>query len=482
MGRNCELCNKVVLKNPLGEKRKRILCDDCFFEIKQTITYWYSERKFGREAISKKILELFAIFLSGKLIENLLVSWDYEKRERVEAIRLRYKENPGTILTGYAQRQIRRHAELVMPIEKKFGKSYEEIINELYWKKEKSYSDIGRELGLSETTIKNWNNRKRRQKGRTVQQAMVLSTYREKQKIIAIRRRLTSNQIGPITSAFLANPTGQFSVLTAEEIYSMFLGKSIKSLRLRFPKDLKKNFLIRLSQMGSIEAKNKLIEDHLWLVSWIIKEDRLLTLAGDNSSFEYHDIFNTGILGLMKAIEGWPFIGDFMSYASTAIHRTILNYFCDYQRLIRLPKNFNDFIVEQKKTSKSDIQIAELAAEKFGVIKSVFLDLLSTDLIVTDDGGTIQSSFISNENSVFKLLGTSDQFRDDLWKMIQKVVGERNAKIIKLRFFHNYKYREIGEDFNIDKSSVAKVLDYSLKKLAKSPEFLNFVRENYGIE
>lgn len=471
--KSCELCGGPVFNNPLGQTRKRILCDNCFSKVKQTIIYWYLEMKFGREAISKKILELFRIFFSGKLIENLLVSWGYEKRQRFEALRLRHQTNPGTIKTGYSQRSIAKHQKLIAPIEKKFGKPYEEIIDVMYWDDEKSYSDIGRELGIPETTIKNWNNRKRRQRGRTVQNAMALPRYREKQRIIAIRRRLESNQIGSITSAFLSDPLKQFRVLADKEVFSILLSQDFSQ---RDSEELKRYFLIYLAQLGRMDSRNIMVENNLPLISVIAKKYNLYKYLHDGL-IDFEDVNQEGVFGLINAVYGFDFSKGttFGAYADYWIRQSVQRFFQNHARTIRLPVYIYELIANYVKSGLSNEESIKRVAEKLGIEPVAFDSILSLDWQYGGDEENTHTSLIATQKDFSpKLIEQIDN--EKLWIIIRSSLTKKELHILELRFSDKMSLREIGKEFSKSFEWVRLQIKDIFKKLKQCEQLMIFLR------
>lgn len=99
------------------------------------------------------------------------------------------------------------------------------------------------------------------------------------------------------------------------------------------------------------QAKEKLILHNLKLVNWVAKK------YYNPEKNEFDDLFQVGVIGLMKAIERFdPSRGGFSTYATIWIKQSIHNYIYNHQRTIRIPV----YLIESiRKISKVKIKLTE---------------------------------------------------------------------------------------------------------------------------
>jgi RNA polymerase primary sigma factor len=96
--------------------------------------------------------------------------------------------------------------------------------------------------------------------------------------------------------------------------------------------------LFKRAQSGDIEARNQLIEDNIRLIGAVVKRHGL-SFAFKNAGFTNDDIINTGVLGLIKAIEKFQYKqGTFATYAWHWIRQCLMGLLQDHTRLVRIPR------------------------------------------------------------------------------------------------------------------------------------------------
>ena len=196
------------------------------------------------------------------------------------------------------------------------------------------------------------------------------------------------------------------------------------------PPPLKKEIeedLVRRSNTGDIEARNKLIEHNLRLVVFLAKKY-------DNTIYDLEDLVSIGTIGLIKGIKTYKLDKNIKlaTYASRCIDNEILM-----------------FLRKNKK------RISEVSFED-----SVNLDSEGNELHIEDIFGT-------EENLVEK----SIECKDDKALLQEEVkkLDDRDKEIIELRYGLSGKkeltQKELAEKLKISQSYISRIEKKVIKKL-----------------
>lgn len=196
------------------------------------------------------------------------------------------------------------------------------------------------------------------------------------------------------------------------------------------PPPLKKEIeedLVRRSNTGDIEARNKLIEHNLRLVVFLAKKY-------DNTMYDLEDLVSIGTIGLIKGIKTYKLDKNIKlaTYASRCIDNEILM-----------------FLRKNKK------RISEVSFED-----SVNLDSEGNELHIEDIFGTEED-----------LVEKSIECKDDkalLQEEVQKL-DDRDKEIIELRYGLSGKkeltQKELAEKLKISQSYISRIEKKVIKKL-----------------
>lgn len=197
-----------------------------------------------------------------------------------------------------------------------------------------------------------------------------------------------------------------------------------------FPRPLKaeeeREYLARYAQ-GDLEARNKLVEHNLRLVSHILK--KYYVQAGDQD-----DLISIGTIGLIKGIS--TFKPDkkvrLATYASRCIENEILMYFRAQKKL------------------QGEISLSE----------------------------SIESDREGNALQLIDVIGVDDTMLEDLYdrdsalrlrRLVRECLTQREAEIIRLRYGLGgtvpLTQREIASTFGISRSYVSRIEKRALEKL-----------------
>ena len=200
-----------------------------------------------------------------------------------------------------------------------------------------------------------------------------------------------------------------------------------------FPRPLKAEeeqaYLERLAQ-GDLEARNKLVEHNLRLVSHILK--KYYVQASDQD-----DLISVGTIGLIKAIDSFNIDNGarFATYAGKCLQNEILMYFR-----------------AQKKQSMENSLSDAVDVDKDGN-PLAYMDILSVDDDIIDE---IDLRIRSAK----------------LYKAISEKLDDRERTVITLRYGLNggrcYTQREVAERLGISRSYVSRIEKVALEKIRES--------------
>ncbi len=196
------------------------------------------------------------------------------------------------------------------------------------------------------------------------------------------------------------------------------------------PPPLKKEIeedLVRRSNTGDIEARNKLIEHNLRLVVFLAKKY-------DNTMYDLEDLVSIGTIGLIKGIKTYKLDKNIKlaTYASRCIDNEILM-----------------FLRKNKK------RMSEVSFED-----SVNLDSEGNELHIEDIFGTEED-----------LVEKSIECKDDKALLQEEVkkLNERDKEIIELRYGLSGKkeltQKELAEKLKISQSYISRIEKKVIKKL-----------------
>ena len=260
-----------------------------------------------------------------------------------------------------------------------------------------------------------------------------------------------------------------------ENILSIYL-KEINRIPL-LTREQENDYATRAAK-GDGFAKDMLVKSNLRFVVNVAKKYQ-------NQGLPLSDLISEGNIGLMNAIERYDVSKGFhfISYAVWWIRQAILKAVCEKSRMIRLPLNRANELVQIEKARKNfeglseDQEIRDVAAylnmdpDHVAEIVAVSRDLVSLDSPVYDEkNASVVGDFIENdlyqspENYASEL-----NLKDDLNKVLE-LLNIKERQVIEYRFGINGRrpmsLKEIGDRMHLTKERIRQIEKAALRKIS----------------
>jgi RNA polymerase sporulation-specific sigma factor len=243
----------------------------------------------------------------------------------------------------------------------------------------------------------------------------------------------------------------------------------VNTAKLPILKEEEKEELFRRIKAGDKQARETYIKGNLRLVLSVIKR-----FSGQNENVD--DLFQIGCIGLMKSIDNFdPTMGvKFSTYAVPMIVGEVRRYLRDNSSY-RIPRSLRDTayraIHTRELLSRSlshEPTLDEISAECGIPAEDILyaLDAIQTPLSLFDpvytDGG----------DALYVMDQISDKKnREDNWVEDISIndalshLSERDAQIIRLRFFEGHTQIEVADEIHISQAQVSRLEKNALKSM-----------------
>jgi len=245
----------------------------------------------------------------------------------------------------------------------------------------------------------------------------------------------------------------------------------VNTAKLKVLSNEEKLSLLRKAKEGDREAREKLISGNLRLVLSVIQS---FQNRGENPD----DLFQVGCIGLIKAVDNFDMNLDvkFSTYAVPMILGEVRRYLRD-NNMVRVSRSLRDLAYKalqaKEKLSVSlsrEPTIEEIAKEIEEKPQSVTNAL---DAIV-DPISLYDPVYSDSGDSIYVLDQISDTgCNDDVWlnniaisEAIKKL-GERERRILLLRFYSGKTQTEVSEEIGISQAQVSRLEKHALDKIKK---------------
>lgn len=245
----------------------------------------------------------------------------------------------------------------------------------------------------------------------------------------------------------------------------------VNTSKLKVLNDEEKRILLEKSKNGDKKARDELIDGNLRLVLSIIQR-----FSGRRENMD--DLFQVGCIGLIKAIDNFNIELDvkFSTYAVPMIIGEVRRYLRD-NNSIRVSRSMRDLAYKALQARE------ELTLEAF---TEPTVDAIAKKLNEKKEDVVLALEAITEPVSLYEpvyndsgdSLYVMDQLKDnsssdELWiedialKEALKRLGERERKIIDMRFYAGKTQSEIAEEIGISQAQVSRIEKGALEQIRK---------------
>ena len=200
----------------------------------------------------------------------------------------------------------------------------------------------------------------------------------------------------------------------------------------------------------SIEEKQQIILDNTALVKKVAS--KIFFKLPKDCGIEFDELVNTGIIGLIKAIDKFDAKkAQFSTYAYIKIRGEILDYL---RSLHVMPRSMREKIKKEKEEGK-DIPLSNLAI-MISMEKALSNEEGSArliDIMVSDDIGPEDSAVTS-------------QLNDKIAEAMEQL-SEKERKTLQMFFFEEKEPKEIAKALEVSQSRVSQIKSQAIGKLKK---------------
>ena len=235
--------------------------------------------------------------------------------------------------------------------------------------------------------------------------------------------------------------------------------------------DEEKRDLLLKAKQGDEEARKELINGNLRLVLSIIQR-----FTGRKENLD--DLFQVGCIGLVKAVDNFNIDLDvkFSTYAVPMIIGEIRRYLRD-NNTVRISRSVRDLAYRALQAREELIALRECEptvdeiATRLNESREAVLRAMEA---IVEPISLYEPVFNDNGDSLYLMDQLSDSSTgDEVWleNMVLKEaiegLGERERKIINLRFYKNKTQMEIAEEIGISQAQVSRLEKAALEKMKK---------------
>ena len=245
----------------------------------------------------------------------------------------------------------------------------------------------------------------------------------------------------------------------------------VNTAKLTVLKEAQKIELLKKMHEGDASARDKLIEGNLRLVLSVIQ--RFL-----NRNENLDDLFQVGCIGLIKAIDNFDISQNvrFSTYAVPMIIGEIRRYLRD-NNSIRVSRSLRD--TAYKAMQAKEALIAELGREPNISEIAKRLEMKKSDVVmaleaIVEPMSLYDPVYSDGGDTIYVLDQIKDKNDDNNWleelnmKEAISALGDREKKILALRFFEGKTQMEVAGEIGISQAQVSRLEKGALDKIKGS--------------
>jgi RNA polymerase primary sigma factor len=251
--------------------------------------------------------------------------------------------------------------------------------------------------------------------------------------------------------------------------------------------------LARKAALGTKYAKEKLIKANLRFVVNVAKKYQ-------NQGLTLSDLISEGNLGLITAVDKFDVEKGyhFISYAVWWIKQSILKAICEKSRMIRLPLNRANELLQIEKVKREigsnkdgEADIEEIA-DFLDMDKSRINDLinaskefvsLETPLSSDKDANTISDLMEDTKGADPEKVLVNSTLQESI-ESVLATLTEKESNVIKYRFGLNgerpHSLKEIGDKYNLTKERIRQIEKKAISRLrhpTRSQKLQSYIRD-----
>ena len=228
--------------------------------------------------------------------------------------------------------------------------------------------------------------------------------------------------------------------------------------------------LIRKAQAGDKEARQKLISGNLRLVLSVIQR---FTGRGENMD----DLFQVGVIGLIKSIDNFkPEYGLRLStYSCPMIIGEVRRYLRDHG-MVRVSRSMRDTAYKAMQTKEQltgrnlqEPTVAEIAAEMGCPKEDVVLALEA----IVEPASLQEPVYSDGKDTIYIMDQVKDSRADSDWleeisiRQAIESLGEREKRILSLRFMSGKTQIEVSREVGISQAQVSRIEKGAMERIRK---------------
>lgn len=233
--------------------------------------------------------------------------------------------------------------------------------------------------------------------------------------------------------------------------------------------------LLRRIADTSDELEKKRLEDEVVVLNMGVA--RAIATRYRERGIAMDDLMQAAYVGLVKAVRGFDpsFDRDFLSYAVPTVTGELKRYFRDFGWTVRPPRRVQEMQAQISRATSELSQSLRRSPKPSEVAEFLGVDVDSVIEALAADGCFTPSSLDvpvgeSGNTSLGELLGEddADMARAEARILLAPAVrslGERDRRILELRFFHGWTQEQIARDIGVTQMQVSRLLARILSDL-----------------